>query len=113
MNQKELQDIKKILLEKREDLLKLVNQTNGKELAESTTGDEADVASDSLEKEMQFELNDNERVMLESIESALRKIESGTFGLCESCAKKITKERLTAIPFARLCIECQSRNEMP
>jgi len=74
-------------------------------------GDEADIASSSLEKEIAFELNDNERVILDNIESALTKIDKGIYGQCESCRKKIKVERLKAMPFARFCIECQSKNE--
>ncbi|MFH1378860.1 MAG: TraR/DksA family transcriptional regulator [bacterium] len=111
MNQKELNLFKKSLSEKREDLLKLVNNSRKNDEAETTVGDEADIASESIEKEMIFELNDNERLMLDSIEAALRKIENATFGQCDQCKKKIGKERLKAIPFARFCIQCQSRVE--
>lgn len=111
MKKRELNEMKKILLSKREDLLNLVNNTSKKDINEARIGDEADVASGSIEKEMLFELNDNERVMLDAIEAALRKIENKTFGICDQCKKKISKNRLKAMPFARFCIGCQSRVE--
>lgn len=111
MNKRELNEIKKQLLEKREDLMKLVRNARKKDIDENNIGDEADVASGSVEKELLFELNDNERVILVSIEAALRKIENNAFGLCENCKKKIKKERIKAIPFARCCIACQSKVE--
>lgn len=111
MNQKEENILKKDLLEKREDLLKLVSRSSSASTNTGIIGDEADFASDSQEKELTFELNDNERVMLDAIEASLRKLESGSFGQCESCKKNISKQRLNAIPFARFCIECQAKNE--
>ena len=111
MNQKEKNTLKKDLLEKREDLLKLVSRSNSTNSNTGIVGDEADLASDSLEKELTFELNDNERVMLDAIEASLRKFESDSFGKCESCKKNISKQRLNAIPFARFCIQCQAKNE--
>ncbi|MFH1282404.1 MAG: TraR/DksA family transcriptional regulator [bacterium] len=110
MNKSDINKIKKNLQEKREDLLKVVNN-NQMIQNEGEVGDEADVASSSLEKEITFELNDNERVMLDNIESALAKIDRNVFGLCESCRKKITETRLKAMPFARFCISCQSKSE--
>ena len=80
-------------------------------MASTDVGDEADVATQSLEKEMLFELGDNERTMLDSVEAALQKIEKGGFGFCEACRKPITQERLKAMPFARYCIQCQNTME--
>lgn len=45
---------------------------------------------------------------LDQIESALRKLEQGTYGLCERCGKEIAKERLEALPSALYCIQCAS-----
>ncbi|MEK9144727.1 MAG: TraR/DksA family transcriptional regulator, partial [Elusimicrobiota bacterium] len=74
-------------------------------------GDEADQAGQSLEKELIFEVSDNERLALDQIEGALRKMDKGTYGLCESCQKPIPKIRLKAVPFARYCIGCQTSAE--
>lgn len=111
MNKKEMATFRKSLSEKREDLLKLVNNSSKKNAVDTMVGDEADIASESVEKELIFELNDNERSMLDDIEAALRKIENLSFGKCDQCKKKIGKERLKAIPFARFCIQCQSTVE--
>ncbi len=48
---------------------------------------------------------------LEDIKDALIKIENGTYGICERCGKEINIERLEAIPTARLCRDCQQREE--
>lgn len=102
---------RKKLLVMRDDLLKAVRQKQDMDVGSVDVGDEADQASSSLEKEMLFELNDNERTMLDQIEGALRKMEKNAYGLCESCQKPIAKARLDAVPFARYCIDCQSSSE--
>jgi len=101
-----------ILSKKREDILSTVKQKE-EDLAYKEIGDEADVASQTFEREMMFELSNGERMVLDDIEAALRKIEKDDYGNCESCHKKITDVRLHAMPWARYCIGCQSRNEAP
>ena len=99
------------LLEMRDDLIKTVRNQKIEESAEQDIGDDADKASQSIEKELLFELSDNERATLDHIEAALRKIDKGTYGTCESCRKPIPQPRLEALPFARYCIGCQSTAE--
>ncbi|MDD5628554.1 MAG: TraR/DksA family transcriptional regulator [Elusimicrobia bacterium] len=106
-----LAGVKRKLLEMRDDLIKTVRTQQLEESAEQDTGDDADKASQSIEKELLFELSDNERMTLDHIEAALRKIDKGTYGSCESCRKPIPKPRLDALPFARYCITCQSSAE--
>lgn len=95
----------------REEMLQTVQNKQEKDMVAADVGDEADIATQSIEKEMLFELSDNERVMLENVEAALRKIEKGGFGLCETCRKPIARERLKVMPFARYCIQCQNNLE--
>jgi DnaK suppressor protein len=109
MNKKELFKLKEELEKKKEDLLHIVKK-NPKDTA-SEVGDMIDIASDSVERELMFELSDNERIMLNDIENALQKIEDGRFGKCESCSGVISEKRLGAMPFARYCIDCQSKTE--
>lgn len=107
----ELVNIQKTLSVKRDEIANIMRKNQDMEPITSEVGDEADQAGLSLEKEMIFELSDNERMALDQIEGALRKIEKGTYGLCESCQKPIMKQRLQAMPFARYCIGCQSSSE--
>ncbi len=101
--------IHKELLAMKEDLLKTVSRKSLPD--DSEMGDSMDQANLSTEKELIFELSDNERVTLDQIEAAIRKIEKGIYGLCESCHNPIPKPRLKALPFARYCISCQSASE--
>lgn len=102
----------KQLLDMREDVMRLVRENQNIE-PENEVGDEADAATQSAERELQFELSDNERQTLDAVEAALRKITTGTYGLCESCRSKIAVPRLKAIPHARYCISCQARFDAP
>lgn len=110
-----VQQFRELLTQKRDDLLLVVQRKKEQEfqIEEPEIGDEADIATRSVEKEMLFELTDSEKQTLDSIEAALRKIEKGAFGRCESCQKPITRLRLDVMPWARYCIECQARNEVP
>lgn len=103
--------IRKQLLAMREDLLKTVRKQQLSESALQDTGDSVDQASQAIERELLFELSDNERMTLDHIEAALRKIDKGNYGFCEFCRKQIAKPRLIALPFARYCIVCQSSAE--
>lgn len=111
MNKKELDKFKDILTEKREDLLHVVKSKKEHDLTDVEIGDEIDSASQNAEKEMLFEVTDNEKIILDSIEGALRRIEKGVYGMCENCRLKISDARLKAIPWVRYCITCQSKAE--
>ena len=97
MNKKEMEKFRKLLLEKREDLLKVVRAKKEQDLTEAEIGDEIDTASTTSEKELLFEQTDNEKMILDAIESALRRLEKGKFGKCESCGQDIKEGRLNAI----------------
>src|SRR5690349_19708820 len=68
----------------REDLLKTVSKKREEALPEAEVGDEGDVAARSVQRDLVFELTDNEQHLLDEVESALRRIEKGTFGVCEA-----------------------------
>ena len=107
------QAYEKRLLKMREDVLRVVKENQPGALPLAEVGDEADAATQSSERELQFELSDNERNTLDAVEAALRKISTGAYGVCESCRKKIAAPRLQAIPHARHCIQCQARFDSP
>ncbi|NIM02551.1 TraR/DksA family transcriptional regulator [bacterium] len=115
INAKEVKKFKEQLIQLREELLNLVQKTteNEKEYPSSEVGDSIDQAADSSARELLFELNHGERQRLEDIESALKKIEQGRFGMCEKCGYTITKKRLRAVPYARFCIKCKAKMEKP
>lgn len=111
MNSKEISELKKILKEKKDELLKTMKNKKQADLRESDVGDEIDTAGDNEERELIFGLTDNEKSMLNYIEAAINKIEVAKYGLCESCSAKIPFERLKAMPYARYCMKCQPKFE--
>ena len=68
-----------------------------------------DMASVTFDRELDEGLEDGAQYALDEIEAALGRIEDGSYGVCEVCGKPIGAERLTAIPWARLCIDDQRR----
>jgi RNA polymerase-binding protein DksA len=70
--------------------------------------DSADLASGDMDKQLISVLGKNDLNRLKKIDSALSRIKNDHYGKCLSCGKKITKERLEAIPYAVFCIDCQS-----
>ncbi len=73
--------------------------------------DSYDLASEERDREINFILSDRERVKLKQIDDALERLDEGNYGVCESCGLEIAEERLTAMPFSRLCRDCQQDQE--
>jgi RNA polymerase-binding transcription factor DksA len=71
----------------------------------------ADLGSDNFEQEFTLSLMQTEGGTLESIETALERIEDGLYGLCDECSQPISKTRLNAIPYAPHCIKCAQKLE--
>jgi len=118
---KDLGDFKKIILARKEDILddiKHVSEDTLKKTQKDAAGDisgyayhMADVATDTYDREFSLGLASNEREILYELDDALKKIEEGSFGICEQCKSLITKIRLKAVPQARLCVKCQEKKE--
>ncbi len=111
LTRSELAEISASLGEMKADITKNVEDKKNLDLLEPEVGDSIDQASQSLDKEILFELSDNERQILRDIDAALRKMEKGTYGFCEHCKKPIEKKRIKALPSARYCMACQSGSE--
>jgi len=73
--------------------------------------DQADVGAKTFEREHELALTHNARDLLAQNERALARIDSGTYGTCESCGEAIGKARLQAFPRATLCVKCKQREE--
>jgi RNA polymerase-binding protein DksA len=72
----------------------------------------ADMASETFEREKDLAIADNLAAQIAKIQTALNKLEVGTYGVCDICGRAIKRARLQAIPFATLCIDCQGRVEV-
>ncbi|MDR0502779.1 MAG: TraR/DksA family transcriptional regulator [Treponema sp.] len=73
--------------------------------------DLADIASDDIDRRMIEVIGSQELKRLKSIEAALTRIKQGKYGHCIKCGKRIPQDRLIAIPYALMCIECKSEDE--
>jgi RNA polymerase-binding protein DksA len=87
--------------------------TIGEELGEISDGATdnhlADTATATFDRELDEGLEEGAQQTLLDIDAALKRIDDGTYGMCEVCGKPIGAERLDAIPWARLCIDDQRR----
>ena len=73
--------------------------------------DTYDLASEERDREINFILSDRERQKIQQIDDALARLDDGSYGVCESCGLDIAEERLQAMPFTRLCRDCQQDQE--
>ncbi|WP_035171802.1 TraR/DksA C4-type zinc finger protein [Caldanaerobius polysaccharolyticus] len=72
----------------------------------------ADIGTETYEQEKNYALLAHENRILKEVNDALKRIEEGSYGICNHCGKPIEEERLKAIPYASLCIECEKQNEV-
>lgn len=102
-------EIKNMLLVMRKELLHDVSQSmkNESNHLKHDIGDFYDQASSDRDRELSLMLADREREKVIMVDDALKRIENGTYGICESCDEVIDKERLMAMPFTKLCLSCQ------
>jgi RNA polymerase-binding protein DksA len=115
----EVDRFRQMLLEERERVrgaIEYLHKENPGSL-EDETGEESvfdnhlgDTATVTYDREMDFTLEDNSEAVLAAIEKALSKIEGGTYGICERCGTQISEERLEALPYAELCIDCKRKS---
>lgn len=121
LNKKELSDFKNLILARKEEMIegiKHVSEDALKKSQKDAAGDisgytyhMADVATDTYDREFSLSLASNEREALYELDDALKRIEDGTFGICEECNDLIAKNRLKAVLHARLCIKCKEKKE--
>jgi DnaK suppressor protein len=71
----------------------------------------ADVGTENYDQEFTLGLIENEQTTLEQVQSALNRIDAGTFGRCEECDEYIARPRLQALPYTRHCIGCARKLE--
>ena len=102
-------EVYNMLLQMRKDLLRDVSESIKEESdhLRFDVGDFYDHASNDRDRELALVLTDREREKLQLVEVALKRIEEGTYGICEICGDEIDKDRLMVMPFTRLCLSCQ------
>lgn len=113
MKKTELKRFKQILEEKRESVINRAQETREEDMTLDTDDlpDEMDLASSEYIQSFTFRLRGRDRVFLQKIDKALKKIEDGSFGMCEECSEPISTKRLEARPETTLCIRCKEDQE--
>jgi DnaK suppressor protein len=107
-------EIRELLLKMRETLIKEIKQKAESESDDTTkteVGDIYDLASNERDRELNLLISDRDRDKLLQIEDAIKRIDEGTYGICEECEAPIPKERLMIMPFARYDVNCQAEME--
>jgi len=101
------------LLEERERIAKALEKLRDDEVEEPAASDNhlAETATATLDREIDDTLEENSTRMLAAIDSALGRVDAGTYGTCERCGREISLERLEAYPWASLCIDCKREAE--
>jgi len=82
------------------------------ELSDTPLEHLADRGSDNFDRELMIGILQNSEAEICEIDAALAKIDAGTYGVCDNCNGKISRSRLKALPFARLCIKCKQAEEL-
>ena len=113
MDKKKLDNFRRRLEERQQALRKTVSRTeeDGRVADQDSAQDIADRAANSYTKEFLFSVSNNERQLLNMVETALQRIREGTFGECVNCGSEINAKRLEAVPWTRYCIACQEKKE--
>jgi DnaK suppressor protein len=108
MDEKRLDYFKDKLLKKQFSLTDMVQRTEGYgREKDQNTQDVADMAVESYTKEFLFGKSSGDRHILQMIREALDRIEDKSYGICANCENPIQPKRLEAVPWTRLCIQCQ------
>jgi DnaK suppressor protein len=107
------QKFRELLEEKRRAVLDRARKTltENMTLDPSDLPDEMDLASAEYNQSFEFRLRGRDKSLLSKLELAIKKIDDGTFGTCESCEEPIGKKRLEARPETSLCIRCKEDQE--
>jgi DnaK suppressor protein len=113
MSKKELEKYRRLLEEKKASLSVDIAKTRSaeEETSEELTQDIADKAVSSYTREFLYSLTDGERSTLLQIDDALARIDESTYGFCINCAQPMAEKRLTAVPWAPYCVDCQELSE--
>jgi RNA polymerase-binding protein DksA len=121
LTKKEVDDLRDRLLEEREELqeqLTTIEDTSFSATQSDLSGDvglddeSADAGTATFEREKDLSIEQNVRDLLQKVDRALKRIEAGTYGVCDRCGKPIEKARVKALPYVDLCIkdaQAQSR----
>ena len=108
----------RMLMAKRQEIMDEIKGVLGQTLTEDkerrleSAMDVGDQALADLERELGISLMEMRNRKRQLIDEALTRLNEGTYGICADCGVEISEKRLVAVPFAKLCVACQSREEL-
>lgn len=113
LGDKDLEKFRELLESKRRLVLERAQRTLNHDMTldPDDLADEMDLASSEYYQSFEFRLRGREKSLLSKLDLALRKLDEGTFGICERCEEPIGKKRLEARPETTLCIQCKEAQE--
>jgi DnaK suppressor protein len=113
MKKKDLDQLKELLESEKRRILRHLEDLSDTSVADIDTpsGDSVDLASLEINQNSLVKVGKRELNHLKKIDAALKKMEDGTYGECESCGEDIAVARLLARPVAQLCIDCKTAQE--
>ncbi|MDD3652772.1 MAG: TraR/DksA C4-type zinc finger protein [Desulfotomaculaceae bacterium] len=121
MPEKRTSQLKNKLLQLKKQLNSQIDFINGQGLEDSlsesiselSTYDNhpADIGSEIFERSKDLALREGVRITLAAVNEALAKIDAGTYGICDLCGQDIEPDRLEAIPYTTVCLECKEEGE--
>ena len=112
MDKKKLEEFRTLLVKRFRELLADAEKTvSGMTGEKANFPDPTDRAFLESDRNFLLRIRDRERKLLLKIRDALKRIEDGSFGVCEICGKDISEKRLKARPVTTLCIECKEEQE--
>ena len=113
MKKKDLDTLRGILEEEKKKIYRHLEEISESSVAdlETPSGDSVDLASLEINQNSLAKIGKREQNHLKKIDAALKKMDDGTFGECESCGEQISVARLMARPVAQLCIDCKTEQE--
>ncbi len=71
----------------------------------------ADTATETVDRVIDYTLEEHDERLLAAIDEALERIDAGTYGICDNCGAQIAPDRLEAMPWTTLCIDCKRKEE--
>ncbi|MDP9131665.1 MAG: TraR/DksA C4-type zinc finger protein [Nitrospirota bacterium] len=110
--------LQRMLLGKRQEIIREIEGNLGQSLTEDqqrrleSARDVGDQALMDLDRELGISLMEMRNRRRQAIDEALTRLNEGTYGICAECGIEVSEKRLEAVPFAKLCVQCQSRQEL-
>ena len=110
--------LQRMLLGKRQEIMREIEGNLGQSLTEDqqrrleSARDVGDQALMDLDRELGISLMEMRNRKRQAIDEALTRLSEGTYGICAECGIEVSEKRLEAVPFAKLCVRCQSQQEL-